>query len=458
MTKATAILEAKFIVSTEHVPINALEDFMATVKDRDGDDINLQFFNHNYETGNTEFARGNFPLLRKHFSHLKIDDRRAVVPMKNKIEFKGQLRPNQQVVADEILKGKGYGVILAPPRFGKTVLMTYLTCRLGLKTLFLAHQVDLSRQALDTFWKMTNIMDHEYEAGKHLIGLVEKWSDLERFDVAFLPYQKFVTGKGAKAALEKYKSSFGCIWVDECHKSNAPRYSEVVSSFNARHRYGVSATVKIKSGMHVVSEYTLGPIVAEGETDEVPCQVRIVKTGVNIPINSQNNPMFFVQMLDYLANNKYRNNFILNYIAAYLDQGHYCVAVSERTVMLNYINKTLKEMGHSSEAFHGQVAPSKSKKREAILRRTRNGETTALIANRSMVLGLNIPRLTAFFNMTPSSNQPAYYQEFSRVRTPYEGKYVAYIVDFIDNHPVAYACLKSRKKVYKKYGFEVIES
>jgi len=454
-----AILESKFLVPTELVPINTLNAFMATVKDRDGDDINLQFFEHNYDTGYTEFARGNFPLLRKHFSHLKIEDRRSAVKMNVDLQFTETLRPNQQIVADEVLKtNKGFGVIAAPPRFGKTVLMTYLTCKFGLKTLFLSHQADLSRQALDTFWKMTNILDLEYSANKPLIGLVENWSDLDKYEIAFMPYQKFIKGKGGEKMLEKYKNSFGCLWVDECHKSNAPRYSEVVSRFNARHRYGVSATVKIKSQMHVVSEYVLGPIIAGGKANEVPCQVRIVKTNVSIPLNADKNPMFFVQMLDYLSNHKYRNQFIRNYIAAYLDQGHYCVAVAERTKMLNDLNKQLQDAGYDSEAFHGRVAPSKSRKREEILKRARSGKTTALIANRSMVLGLDVPRLTAFFNMTPSANPPNYYQEFSRVRTPFEGKYLAYIVDFVDNHPVAYACLKNRKRVYKKHNFEVIES
>ena len=74
-----------------------------------------------------------------------------------------------------------------------------------------------------------------------------------------------------------------------------------------------------------------------------------------------------------------------------------------------------------------------------------------------MVLGLDIPRLTTFFNLTPSSNKPNYYQELSRVRTPFENKLLAYIVDFVDFHPIALGCLKSRKKVYVEQGFEIEE-
>jgi superfamily II DNA or RNA helicase len=445
----------KLYVPTHLVPFNALSDFMATVRDVEGNDNNLQFFEHDYESGISKFARGDLDLLNKHFGQYGIEDKRAVVPLGIPLEFSGTLRHNQQTVVDSVLKSDGAGLVSAPPRFGKTVVMTYLTCKIAQKTLFLSHQIDLSKQALKTFWKMTNILDLEYDANKQLIGIVEKWEDLDRFHICFMPYQKFIQNEKSWKKLADYRDKFGLVFVDEVHRSNAPQYSKVVSSFNSRWRLGVSATVKIKSGMDVVSQFIVGPIIAKGVADQVPCQVRIVKTGIVIPFRCVEIKTFFQAMWDFLNNHNVRNDFIIEYIAAYARSGHYCIAMAERTKMLDYITNGLKQRGIVAQSFHSKSVKGK-KQREDILQKARKGEIQVLVANRSMTLGLDIPRLTTFFNLTPSSNQPNYYQDLSRVRTPYENKNLAYIIDFEDWHPIAKNCLNSRLKVYKRNNFEVL--
>jgi superfamily II DNA or RNA helicase len=145
-----------------------------------------------------------------------------------------------------------------------------------------------------------------------------------------------------------------------------------------------------------------------------------------------------------------------NYIAAYARAGHYCIAVSERIKMLDSITEMLKAEGFKVAAFHNSAIKNKVH-REQILQDARKGDIQILIANRSMVLGLDIPRLTTFFNLTPSANPPNYYQEFSRVRTPFENKLLSYVVDFVDFHTISLGCLQSRRKVYIEHGFEIEE-
>jgi len=450
------VLLDKLYVPTDLVPLQCLSEFMATVRDVDDVDINLSFFEHDYAAGITKFARGDLKLIEKIFGHLNIDDQRVSVPIKIPLQFTGKLRPNQEAVAAKILNGGGYGMVSAPPRFGKTVVMTYVTCALGLKTLFLSHQIDLSQQALKTFWKMTNILDIEYDANKQLMGIVEKWEDLDKYEVAFMPYQKFIKSEASWERLRQCRDKFGLVFIDEVHRSNAPQYSKVVSSFNSRWRLGVSATVKIKSGMDIVSQYIVGPIIAKGEAEQVPCQVRIVKTGVIIPFRCINIKKFFLDMLDFLANNDQRNDFIVDYIAAYARNGHYCIAMSERKKMINYIVEGLKKRGVKAQAFHGDIVKTK-KQREKILENARKGNIEVLVANRSMTLGLDIPRLTTFFNLTPSANKPNYFQDLSRIRTPFENKRMGYIIDFVDFHPICAGCLSSRKAVYKNNNFQIIQ-
>ena len=449
-----AILSSRFTVPTHLVPLESLERFTTTIKDSEGEDVNYQFYDHDFEKGVTHFVRGDLDLIQEFFGDIPMEDRRAEPRMAHQIEFTKDLYPNQQQVADSILTGDGYGTISAPPRFGKTVVMAYITCQLGLKTIFLSHQIDLAKQALKTFYDFTNVMDLEYDTGKQIVGLVTKWSDLDKFDVSFMSYHKFVTGKGALEALEKYQNAFGLVFVDEVHQASATKYSGVVSNFNSKYRHGVSATIEIKSQRHKINNFVLGPIVAEGDADQVPCQVKIVETHIKIPMVARDRT-FFGQMLSYLASHKTRNDFLVSYIAAYAEAGHYCIAVADRTNMINYIVERLKLRGITAQAFHAKAFKKKSL-REKALQKARSGEIRVLVAMRSMVLGLDIPRVTTFFNLAPTANPPNYYQEFSRVRTPYPGKTLSYVVDFVDNHPVAYSCMTTREKLYHEKKLEVL--
>lgn len=461
------ILESKLIVPAHLTSLNAIEDFKVSFKNKDGEEINFNFFNYNEITDHYEFARGNLDLIHKHFGHLDIEDRRVSVPMASSkiavnggygIQFTGSLKPNQQPVVDYILKNKEFGQIKAPPRWGKTVVMTYLTCKIGLKTLFLSHQVDLSKQALKTFYKFTNILDVEYESNKKHIGLVENWEDLDKYDICFLTYQKFISGTDAVEMLEKYKDRFGLIFVDECHKASSDWYSKIVSAINSKYRFGVSGTTERKDKMHLVNDYTIGPVVAEGEAEQVPCEVQAVKTYTSVPYSMRNPKFFFNKMYSYLANHEGRNELLFKYLLAYAQAGHYCIAVSDRLVQVDLLVKKLVEAGIPAEAFHRKKFKSNKKAREKCLERCREGETRVLIAYRPMVLGIDLPRFTAFFNLLPTAHPQNYYQEFSRVRTPFPGKELAYIVDFVDSHQVTEGCFKARQKVYDREGFSIRES
>jgi superfamily II DNA or RNA helicase len=463
--------------------MNALAAFRATVKDSEGEPYDIDFYNFNTQTNCYEFSRGNLELIRAYFGHTGIEDRRVSVPMQCAsvsttlgygIQFNGQLKPSQQKVVDKYLTYDGYGQIKAPPRFGKTVVMTYLTCRLGMKTLFLSHQVDLSKQALQTFYKFTNTIDIEYALNRQVIGLVEDWDDLDKFDVAFMPYQKFIDGESTDPTkikiakkvdpiemLEQYKNRFGVVWVDESHKSSAKWYSRISGAFNSRWRGGVSGTTERKDGMHVIGSYVLGPVVAEGEVEQIPCKVSIIHTGVRVPYQIKNPKIFRNCMLNFLSKHPERNELVYQTLLGWAKAGHSIIAVGDRVDQIDMLVRRLRAAGLTAEPFHAKAFGSgkerQQKNREAVLQRCRSGETQVCIAYRTMVLGIDVPRWNAFFNLSPSANGFNYYQEFSRVRTPFGGKVLGYVVDFADEHHLVEAYLGARKKVYREQGFEVEE-
>lgn len=468
-----AILEHKLIVPAHLVPLNALDAFKVTLKNEDGEDVDYTFYDIDYENNLYYFERGDLGKVYQVFSHIEIEDRRSKPRMKSSstvtehgigLTFTGKLRENQVAVADFLVNGLGYGQLKAHPRFGKTVVMVNTVCRLGLKTLMLSHQIDLAKQAYERFVQYSNVLDLEYQLGRKVVGVVEKWEDLFELDVAIMPYQKFVSGKNADKWLEKLRNEFGLVLVDESHRGKAERYSQVLSSFNAAYRYGVSGTTELKKDVHLLNNNIIGPVVVEGHGDQLPCTVITYNTGFNVPIRP--GKMFFTMMQNYFQNHEARNNMMLAVMVQYMQAGHTCIAVTDRTSHCDWFARELTKLGFKAESYHAKRFGTGEKgktAREDMLNRMRSRKTQAMIAMRSMVLGLDIPPATAFFNLFPTANAPNYFQEFSRVRTPWTHeetgwkKEMGYIIDFRDSNPILKGCYKTRRKEYERNGFQIYD-
>lgn len=116
-------------------------------------------------------------------------------------------------------------------------------------------------------------------------------------------------------------------------------------------------------------------------------------------------------------------------------------------------------MGIPTAGFWGG-APNRDKLLEDMVA----GKYRVIVANRQMLLGINVPRWTHFYNCLPSSNAPNYYQEMSRVRTPHTvtlrnrktgevktwEKKVAVVRDYLDDFGPCYGCMNTRRGVYDK--------
>lgn len=603
----TAILQHKLIVPAHLVPLNALDYFKVTIKNDDNEDVDYVYYYLDCQQNAYYFDRGDLGLLYKVFSYLKIEDQRSA-PIMNcsstvtnqglGLVFTGKLRENQQPVADYLVNGLGYGQLKAHPRFGKTVVMAYTTCKLGLKTLLLSHEISLAKQAYDKFVTYTNCLELEKTLGRKVVGIVEKWEDMLELDVCIMPYQKFVSGKNSKEWLLRLRNQFGMVLIDECfeystlvtladdtqiaigklvsmilkghifyvksynpekniweakrvsgysksradedwfkiglggsssvlcspnhgwyldgyrkvradelkigdrvmvfsdsdvysleeitsitrkpikskspmkyniqvednhnylvgsakflvsncHKLKADTYSFTVSSFNPKYRYGVSGTTELKKNMHLLNHHVLGPVVVEGHGDQLPFSVTTYNTNVSVPIRPSK--MFFTMALSYLSNHTERNNFIFDIIEMWLKAGHTIIATSDRTSQCDWFAAKFREKGYTAESYHAKKFKN-TNQREELLQRMRSGKTQAMFAMRSMVLGLDIPRATGFFNLLPTAHPENYFQEFCRVRTPFAEngmeKTHSWVIDFRDNHHILKACYKTRRKKY----------
>jgi len=235
------------------------------------------------------------------------------------------------------------------------------------------------------------------------------------------------------------------VLVSNCHKTPAQCYSKVVTNFSALHRIGVTATFERKDQLQVVTKNIMGPVVVKAKIPQMDCTYQIVETGYDPGKFS-----LWSTLENRLANAKNRNDLIVKLIEKDVKAGHHVVVATRRVKHCKILVDRLRELDIEAEVFNSTLV-----KREEVLNKARKGEIKVIVAMRAMLLGINVPIWSSFHNTMPTSNPPAYYQEYSRIRTKQPGKRNPVIRDYVD---LGRACVSTkfiRIKCYKKDGFRM---
>lgn len=395
------------------------------------------------------FYTGRRDLLNKHFSSFDIDDRRVKVPWSKwstehiKLRKGFRLKTSQVEMVDQWMKKK-YGIIKAAARSGKTVLMSYIAYKLKQKTLIIANQNELLKQWEKEFSNVvTNCGDVRTE--KHpVVGVMRKWSDIDKYDIVLSTWQ--VWNRNPRK-IRKYRNTFGLLFVDEIHRCNADCPKNVISQFNCKYKGGVTATVERKDGRQYYMDFIVGPVTSTVETEQMKCKVCQVKTGLPIQM------CMWTYYINRLCKSPERNKMIIKLAKRLAKKGRYIVIGSDRTNHIKEITRRLQKIGIKAEGFYSNCPD-----RAGLLDRAKKGKIQVFVANRSMLTGINIPCLDVYMNVLPIQNRPTYYQHYSRIRTPMQGKPTPIIYDFVDNNGPSHGMFNFRCKQYKEEGFMFIPS
>lgn len=456
MTKK-AILRNELFVPEKSVTKEMIKDFTATLSyetNEDGIEIPIQEPLYKYYKAKHiyGFYSGNKQMLNKHFSDFDITDERVCPKMsryaRNNLRIKDsfKLKPSQKEMISDWLEKKN-GIIMAPARTGKTVVMGYIVNKLKKKTLILTNQVELSKQWLKEFSNVVTNVDDIANEKRPIIGILKKFSDIDKYkyDIVISTWQKWHTNK---QCLRKYRKYFGLILVDEIHRCNANCPKKVIDNFWAKHRGGVTATVTRKDGREVFMRFIVGKVTAKGTPKQMMCKVCKVNTDMQAPSITS-----WTRYINSLCLNERRNAMIIKLATKLALEGKHIVIGSDRTSQILYLTKMLNKNGIACSAFYSKVHD-----RNGILDKAKSGKYKVIVANRSMLTGINVPIWDTYFNILPINNPPSYYQQFSRIRTLHKDKKEAIIYDFVDIGNVDIGLFNNRKKQYEKEGFMFIPS
>jgi len=441
--KKRLILKERLYVPKKLVEPFHKKSFTYKIKTREG--LSLQIVTYKNHDKYVSFCRGDLGKLYKVFSDLmyRVKDKRAKPKMSYGLEFTGELWRNQREAVDEWMEYK-YGQLKAPARSGKTVMACYIICKLGMKTLILSHQADLLDQFVSTFEKFTNLKHlRKLHRTKYIVGRITNWSSLNEYDVVMSTYQAFIRERGSKI-LHRNRNSFGLLVVDECHLSSAYNYRHVVDVINSYYRMGLTATPRRKDELHILADDILGPVTSIGQADSMICKVTFIRTDYRVPAFSR-----WTTFINRLCKNKSRNKLIADWAVKDAKDGHYILIVTDRVAHAKELSRMINERGVYTRSFLG------NSNRKEILEEARSGKLRVTVASRKITkFGIDVPLWSAYYNVCPIAYSENYYQEVSRIRTPYKGKPMPVVRYFLDKgHGAVYACKRIAEKVHEQEGF-----
>jgi superfamily II DNA or RNA helicase len=355
-------------------------------------------------------------------------------PMQKVPKFVAELRPDQKDCVRAMIKAE-HGVLRSPPRSGKTVMGSAFVCKLGEKTLILAAQKDWLDNFYETFVgsdtqaPMTNIK-------KKRIGFPKKLAEFEQMDVCLCTYQMFLKPKGRKL-LKKIRKMFGILLIDEVQTVGAPELAQIVNGLDVRYKIGVSGTPERKDQKELLIYGLLGPVFYTNEVKRLKPRLEVKQSGFKGPV-----PQSWTYIVRKLENDPKRLKVIAQEAIADVKAGHLVVIPFTRIPVIKALTRAINKLHGKRIAaeFHGGV---KKEDRKAVIERARDYKFKVVVGNTSLLsTGINIPRASMLYQVTPASNIPKAQQRFSRVLTPMEGKPNPVIKYFLDDVDVVRRCMQ----------------
>lgn len=379
--------------------------------------------------------------------------------------IKGRKTADQVSIVKKWMEKKN-GMIVAPPRTGKTVLGCNIsTAGLRQRTLIIAHQDDLLKNFNVTFVgskkenkkAMTNIPQLRRKTGKRICGIVNSVKELyeDDLDIAMITYQKLLpkgTDLGAakvKKLIKFLNANFSFLIVDEAHSIAAECYADLISKFKMRHRLTLTATPERKDGKSRIVFDTMGPKVVESQSTSLLPQITLLETGLAHKQGYKHDN--WTSFVSYISADERRNRVIVKQVFADMRAGHTIIIPVTKKDHMNTLVDMINRQAKINNIKKGEKWPKKTavafqgvtKNRRDLLTAVDQGEHRVVVAIYSiMKQGIDMTSPSALYVSTPTSNPAMFYQLSNRVCTYTQDKPQPIVRLLIDNYAQSTGCFR----------------
>lgn len=245
--------------------------------------------------------------------------------------FNATLRNHQKKVIETISK-KYFGVIVAPPGSGKTIMGLKIIADKKQSSLIVVHRKQLLEQWQERVQAFLAIPKHEI--GIIGQGKVKIGKQITIATIQSLPKQ-----------IEQLQNQFGTILVDECHHIPAETFRNTIEKLNTFYLYGLTATPFRKYNDDKLIFAFIGDVISEVTSNEIEnfkhAQIIVRNTNLDVPFNSKTDN--FETLSKILVHDSERNKLILNDIKNELSKGKRIAIITERKEHIDTLYLFLKQ-------------------------------------------------------------------------------------------------------------------
>lgn len=364
------------------------------------------------------------------------DQRKKIEP----VRFKGTITLREyQIPAQEAAAKKDFGIIVAPPGSGKTVLSLAIIKDKQQPALILVHRKQLADQWMERIESFLGIPKKE-------IGRIGQGKNRPGKHITVAMIQSVEKAMDSPESPE-LMNAFGTIIIDECHHIPAETYQRVVGKLNSYYMYGLTATPFRKYNDGKLIFIHLGEIIREVKAPEVKnqsgTQIIIKETDLFVPFNIKTDK--FETLFKILIHDSARNQLILNDVVSQLNTGKKAVIITERKEHITSIQQYLKQH-YDTIALSGEDSDLNKKSKWAAINK---GDFQALITTGQYFgEGTDIQNIECLFLVYPFAFEGKLIQYIGRVQR-FEISPVIY--DYRD-HKISYLerLFQKRNLCYKK--------
>ncbi len=326
-------------------------------------------------------------------------------------QFSASLRGYQEAAVSAMEKYR-QGVLCAPCGSGKTVMGLDLIARQGQPALVLVHTKDLLDQWKEAVRSFLGIEAGIIGAGKRSIG----------------PVTLGMIQTLQRGISEEERTAFGLVMIDEAHHAPARTFFDVLQSFPARYRYGLTATPEREDGLTAALSFSFGLHQYE------VCREDLQEAGLSLK------PKLFWQhtnfqycygedyqkMITAMTEDQPRNDIIIDLANRARDKGRTVLVLSSR---VEHCEALARQISGSVLAHGGLPVKARREALEAV----RDGGAQVLVASNIADEGLDIPWLDTLIMALPFRSKGKGIQRMGRILRPMEGKEEPVIVDLLDS-------------------------
>ncbi len=341
--------------------------------------------------------------------------------------------------AVEITNKKDFGVIVAPPGSGKTIMGLEIVSRKQQPTLIIVHRRQLFDQWVDriqSFLSIPKFQIGRIEGGKYEIGEEITVAMIQSLQTPNLPDK------------DKLYHGFGTIIVDECHHIPAKTFREVIQHFHSYYLYGFTATPIRKNKDEKLIFIHIGDIIHEviipiTSNQNKQLSVTIQSTELFAPFNVSTDKI--ETLINILIHDTARNEMIVQDIKREVRTGRKILVLTERKAHVDLLHQYLKSTCETITLTGEDSEQSKKAKLQLI----DSGEFQVLIATGQFIgEGTDIGVLDCLVLAYPFSFEGKLVQYIGRVQrspvAPIIYDYRDCRIEYFNN------VFKQRNKYYRK--------